>query len=97
LDAVASIAIHNLTLDDIKSKIVFEMAPLPYLLVLSDALQIWNRYAPKRKVYDSTSLKVEFKNKKASCILSVDQTDLDLAKREVDKIESKSFEISILP
>jgi len=40
LDAIPSMSIHNLTLKELGGKLALEKAPLPFLLVLSDALQL---------------------------------------------------------
>jgi hypothetical protein len=95
LNAVASIAIHNLTSEELKSKIFLEKAPLPYLLIVSDALQIWNRHSPKLPVYNPNVIEMEFEEDKVKCRLQVNDEDYLRAREDISRIESSKLEIDL--
>ncbi len=90
LDAVTAIAIHNLL-----EKIVFEEAPLAYLLVLSDILQEWDRYSAGQRVYDPYSVKIEFsKDNIILCKLNLPEMKYREIKNVIEeKLKAKAFQI----
>jgi hypothetical protein len=74
VDAAAAISVHNLMTNEIfKDKSVdLADAPMLYLLVLSDTLQVWRRHSVFRKVYSPQSVGITFEQDTISCNLDIE-------------------------
>jgi len=93
LDAASAIAVHNLTLDELKTEICFEKAPLLFVLLFCDSLQIWNRNSPELQVYGPTSIKLGFKENQILCGIDLSGEDFDKVRKDVERLGSKRFNI----
>jgi hypothetical protein len=74
VDAAAVISVHNLMANSIfKDKsVALADAPMLYLLVLSDTLQVWRRHSVFRKVYSPQRVRITFEQDTISCNLDIE-------------------------
>ena len=94
LDAVSAICLHDV-LDEL-DQIHFENSPIAYLLVLCDALQQWNRYAPKLGIYNPMSVEIVIFQDNIVCKLALPPSRFrEIQKTVRDKIQSHVFHISV--
>ena len=96
LDAASAIAVHNLPLNKLGSRISFEKAPLLYLLLLCDSLQIWDRYSPKKLACGPNSIKMEFKENKIICNLKLPDEEFQEVKNDVGRLQSSQIELELI-
>jgi hypothetical protein len=92
LPAVAAIGLHDI-LDRVES-ISLEDSPVAYFLVLSDALQQWNRYQPRKRICSPSSLFLEVQDSQILCKLTVSKKRM----QETDvvrKLNSQIWKIKV--
>jgi hypothetical protein len=82
VDAAAAISLHNLMTNSIlrDRRVDLADAPMLYLLVLSDTLQVWRRASVFRKVYSPQNVRVTFEKDTISCTLDIERNDKAEAK-----------------
>jgi hypothetical protein len=98
VDATAAISAHNLMTNEFfKGKsVVLADAPMLYLLVLSDTLQVWRRHSVFRKVYSPQRVRITFEPDTIFCNLDIE----DHAKAEAkfvleNKLKDSKLKIKV--
>ena len=94
IEAVAAVSTHAI-LNEI-DRIRVQRAPVAHLLVLCDTLQLWSRYSPKRKIYDPSTVSIDFGINQILCELAVDDRDFVEVECVVNnKLHSENLRIQV--
>lgn len=94
VEAVTAVSIHAI-LGEL-GEIQLENTPIAYLLILCDTLQLWNRYSPKRKIYDPNDVTADFEANNPRFELNVDDDDLKEVEDVVNyKLLAEDFRVQV--
>ncbi len=94
IPAVAAISVHAVA-DQIDG-VQLEVAPIAYLLILCDTLQLWSRYSPGRKMYGSSDISISFQSNTIFVKSEVDNDDFtEIEGIVVGKLTAENFNLRV--
>jgi len=94
ISAAAAISIHNI-ISNINGHIDYRETPLPFLLILCDTIQEWDRYSPGQRVYDPYSVNLNFINNLPSLIFKLPEYKINKIRNVLGKLRISGRAIEI--
>jgi len=94
ISAAAAISIHNI-ISNINGHINYRETPLPFLLILCDTIQEWDRYSPGQRVYDPYSVSLNFSDNLPSITFQLPENKINNIRNVLGKLRISERAIEI--
>jgi hypothetical protein len=95
LDAASAIAIHNFEWGSNDEKINIT-DKIPYLLVLSDMIQEWDRFSPDKMMLPPTGVDIQFNENNIRIYLALDDQRIKKIQSELDRKIKNDEQLKVL-